>query len=98
MNIDQIIKNGTNTLIVVAPLDLKEAFLQWEKERKNEPISQNPILTLPENYITAEKAAKKLGVTKTTLWRWAKTGYLKKNKIGNKILYKESDVLKLMEG
>ena len=98
MNIDQIIKNGTNTLIVVAPLDLKEAFLQWEKERKNEPISQNPITTLPENYITAEKAAKKLGVTKTTLWRWAKTGYLKKNKVGNKILYKESDVLKLMEG
>lgn len=98
MNIDQIIKNGTNTLIVVAPLDLKEAFLQWEKERKNEPISQNPIPTLPENYITAEKAAKKLGVTKTTLWRWAKTGYLKKNKVGNKILYKESDVLKLMEG
>lgn len=98
MNIDQIIKNGTNTLIVVAPLDLKEAFLQWEKERKNELISQNPIPTLPENYLTAEEAAEKLGVTKTTLWRWAKTGYLKKNKVGNKILYKESDVLKLMEG
>lgn len=98
MNIDQIIKNGTNTLIVVAPLDLKEAFLQWEKERKNEPISQNPIPTFPENYLTAEEAAEKLGVTKTTLWRWAKTGYLKKNKVGNKILYKESDVLKLMEG
>ena len=67
MNIDQIIKNGTNTLIVVAPLDLKEAFLQWEKERKNEPVSQNPIPTLPENYLTAEEAAEKLGVTKTTL-------------------------------
>lgn len=98
MNINQIIKNGTNTLIVVDPLDLKEAFLQWEKERKNEPISPNPIPTLPENYLTAKDAAEKLGVTKTTLWRWAKTGYLKKNKVGNKILYKESDVLKLMEG
>lgn len=98
MNIDQIIKNGTNTLIVVAPLDLKEAFLQWEKERKNELVSPNSIPVPPEKYFTAEEAAEKLGVTKTTLWRWAKTGYLKKNKVGNKILYKESDVLKLMEG
>ena len=77
--------------LVINALDLKEAFLQWSEEtRKEEPQE--------ENYLTAKETAEKLGVDVSTLWRWDKSGYLKKIKLGNAIRYRESDVTKLMEG
>lgn len=47
---------------------------------------------------TPEQAAAKVQVTKVTLWRWAKQGYLSPVHIGGKVFYKESDIKKLMEG
>lgn len=79
--------------LVINALDLKEAFLQWNGEMKqSEPIRQE------ETYLTAKETADKLGVDLSTLWRWDKSGYLKKIKIGNAIRYRQSDVLNLMEG
>ena len=91
MSINDILQSGTNVQLVVNALDLKEAFLQWSEEaRKEEPRE--------ENYLTAKETAEKLGVDVSTLWRWDKSGYLKKIKVGNAIRYRESDVTKLMEG
>ncbi|RHL78277.1 DNA-binding protein [Parabacteroides distasonis] len=49
-------------------------------------------------YLTAKETSDKLGVDVSTLWRWDKSGYLKKIKVGNAIRYRLSDVNKLMEG
>lgn len=79
--------------LVISALDLREAFLQW-----NEEMRQPDQEIKPEKYLTAQETADKLGVDVSTLWRWDKSGYLKKIKVGNKARYRESDVLKLMEG
>ena len=79
--------------LVINALELKEAFLQWDEE-KRQPDQE----IKPEKYLTAQETADKLGVDVSTLWRWDKSGYLKKIKVGNKNRYRESDVLKLMEG
>lgn len=93
MNIIELLNNGANVQLVINALDLKEAFLKW-----NEEMRQPNTETKEESYLTAKETADKLGVDVSTLWRWDKTGYLKKIKVGSKIRYRESDVLKLMEG
>ena len=91
MDIDKILSEGGKVQLVINALDLKEAFLQWSKETKKEESRE-------ESYLTAKEAAAKLGVDVSTLWRWDRSGYLKKVKWGNAIRYRESDVTKLMEG
>ena len=91
MSILELLKTGANVQLVINALDLKEAFQQWSEETKKEEPQE-------ENYLTAKEVAAKLGVDASTLWRWGKSGYLKKVKWGNAIRYRESDVTKLMEG
>ena len=93
MSIEEIITSGASVQLVIDAIDLKEAFLQW-----NEEMRQPNTETKAESYLSAQETADKLGVDVSTLWRWDKSGYLKKIKVGNKIRYRESDVLKLMEG
>ena len=80
--------------LVINALDLREAFLQWNEEFKQ----AKPAETKEESYLSAQETADKLGVDVSTLWRWDKSGYQKKIKVGNKTRYRESDIIKLMEG
>ena len=41
MNINEILRSGANVQLVINALDLKEAFLQWNAEQKEESF---PIL------------------------------------------------------
>lgn len=92
MNIQEIVNSGTAVQIVVNVLDLKEAFIAWNTELNNQKQQQ------PEDkLVPLEDVIKLLRVDKTTLWRWHKTGYLVKSKVGRKVYYKVSDVEKLME-
>lgn len=92
MLINEILRIGANVQLVINALDLKEAFLQWNEEMKqSEPVQKE------EGYLTAKETADKLGVDLSTLWRWDRSGYLKKIKVGNKVRYRESDIRKLME-
>ncbi len=93
MSINEILKTWTNVQLVINALDLKEAFLQWSEEMRI-PDTE----TREESYLTAKETAEKLGVDISTLWRWDRSGYLKKVRVGRKIRYHESDVIKLMEG
>ena len=93
MNIIELLNNGANVQLVINALDLKEAFLQWNEETR-QPDAERKA----ESYLSAQETADKLGVDVSTLWRWDKSGYLKKIKVGNKIRYRESDVHKVMEG
>lgn len=92
MNIDSLIKSGANVSVTVSLFDLRE----WAQELicNQPPVTPEP----PERHLTPLQAAKKLGVNVSTLWRWDKSGYLKKIKVGNSVRYRESDVNKIMEG
>ena len=94
MNITNLIKEGANVQLVINALDLREAFLEWNEELKQ----SKPAEAKEESYLSARETADKLGVDISTLWRWDRSGYLKKIKVGNKTRYRESDIIKLMEG
>ena len=51
-----------------------------------------------EIFLTVDEAASRLGVSRSTLWRWDKEGYLKKIKRGKKITYRFSDVERIING
>lgn len=47
--------------------------------------------------LTPDSAASTLTVSLTTLWRWAKSGYLTPIYIGGKKRYRRSDVMAILE-
>ena len=51
-----------------------------------------------ETYPSAKKVAEMLDVDKSTLWRWAKVGYLVPINVGGKRRYRMSDVKRILEG
>jgi hypothetical protein len=51
-----------------------------------------------ETYPSTEHVAKMLDVDKSTLWRWAKAGYLNPVEIGGKRRYRMSDIKKILNG
>ena len=91
MNLASVMEGG-NTLLVVDRAILRETFLsfvdEWESKKKAEAKE--------EKLLTREEVCDQLAVTKPTLWRWAKRGYLVPVKVGNRPLYRQSDILKLM--
>lgn len=93
MSINELLKTGANIQLVINAIDLKEAFMQWSND-----MEQKPERPKEENLLSVKETAEKLGVEPGTLWRWDRQGYLKKVKIGRVVRYKESDVLKLLEG
>ena len=91
--INEILKTGASVQLVVNALDLRELFLEWQAEAQADAQQQ-----AEETYLTAKECAERLSVDLSTLWRWDKTGYLPKVKMGKKIFYRLSDIQKLMEG
>ncbi len=57
---------------------------------------QNLLLTTSDQLLSIDEAAKLLSVSKMTLYRWDKNGYLKKMEIGGKRRYRLSDIEKLV--
>lgn len=66
-------------------LDLLNEFSSKNENGKNELITANEVCDM-------------LHITRPTLWKWSKTGYLKNIHIGKKVMYKLSDVLKIKNG
>jgi len=85
-----MMQSGANVQIVVSLTDLKELFSEWQNERDAmKPAEKDKLLT-------ADEAANLLNITSVTLWRWAKSGYLKSVKAGRKRHYWQSDIEKLL--
>ena len=55
------------------------------------------MLAIKENYLTADTVKDVLQISETTLWRWAKAGYLLPVMIGGQKRYKQSDIEKMVE-
>lgn len=73
---DQNSNQKQATMVIMNIDDLREAFKAWNQEQIEANAPQEEI------YITAKEAAKMLGVTLSTLWRWDNDKYLEKIKIG----------------
>lgn len=89
---DQNSNQKQTTMVIMNIDDLREAFKAWNQEQIEANSPQEEI------YITAKEAAKMLGVTLSTLWRWDNDKYLEKTKIGNKVRYRLSDIERMIKG
>lgn len=49
-----------------------------------------------EMLLTTEQAADTLQISKVTLWRWEKQGYLVPISVGGKKRYKQSDIMRII--
>jgi excisionase family DNA binding protein len=94
MSIYEISSMNPNTLLVISAADLKEFALELMDECANSSKSRKKS----DKYLTIAETAKKYGVSESTLYRWTRIGYLPKVKLGGKSFYRESDIIKLMEG
>lgn len=87
MNIKDLLSEGANVAIIVTPTDLKEFALLLIEETLS--YRKDPE---PDTYLTPDEVASELGVSKNTLWRWDKIGYLSPVRVGRKPLYRRSDI------
>ena len=76
--VNDILKSGGTTLMVIKAEDLKKAICETVSETRRQM----------EN----EVAMSKSDVSRTTLWNWRKEGYLVPIEIGGKYRYKLSDI------
>lgn len=91
MNIQDLLDAGINVNITVTPADLEEFAISIINKMKEEKPHH-------EKYLHPDEVARICDVTKNTLWRWDKTGYLKAERVGRRLFYKKSDVDKLLNG
>lgn len=92
MNIAELLKEG-KVILAVSAADLKEFGLELiaMARESNEKEEDNELLTIKE-------CCEILNVTKGTLWRWNKSGYLQSVKIGRSPYYRKSDIETLKKG
>ena len=65
--------------------ELLDHIVQTHAEPPAPPTEEDKLLTKDET-------CKKLGVSVTTLWRWAQDGYLTPLKVGVQVRYRLSDI------
>ena len=96
MSIKEILESGASVTLAVTANDLQEFALTLlsEAEAKAATLREQQ----PEQYLTTGETAKLFGVSTNTLWRWAKSGYLKPIKTGRTPHYRLSDVENLLNG
>ena len=93
MNIRDLLTSEAHVSIMVTPADLREFAISLINETLAAKTEEKPS----EEYLSTDEAATMLGVSKNTLWRWAKNGYLSPVKIGRKSAYKLSQINKIRE-
>jgi len=87
---NKLAESGSVVLQVTAD-DLREVVKTMYAEER-ERVEKGIKARKEKPTLSRNEVAKMLGVTYTTLWSWAKSGYLVPVKIGTKVMYKASDV------
>lgn len=93
---NRIAAGQPGVMLVISAADLKnvvDGMCEANRRRTAEAVAahrERPTMT-------RDDAAKALNVTYSTLWRWAKSGYLTPVKIGEKVLYRATDIDAILE-
>ena len=96
-NLVQIAKECPDLVVSIKLGDLMEANTLLIAETKRELEQLIPDQNR-EPYRSRKKVMEMLDVSEATLWRWAKSGYLKPINAGGKRRYRMSDVKRILEG
>ena len=95
MSIIEILKTSpelaANINVTTKASELFELYKMWEAEKKEKPEPKDP-----EEYLTPAEYAEVLKISLVTLWSWDKKGITIPLRIGNKKLYRRSDLEKIL--
>lgn len=90
MNIRDMLESGMQVSVTVSAVDLKEFALSLIAEARRMEAERE---VTEDKSLTLEEAASVLGVSKNTLWRWEKVGYLvPKSRVGHRKMYLQSQI------
>lgn len=93
--LNTITSGAPGVMLVVSAADLKNVVSELWREQ-DQRIATELAAQRERPTLTRFEAAKALNVTLSTLWRWAKMGYLTPVKIGTKVLYKATDIDRML--
>jgi len=81
-------------------MSISDLFEFGDELVRNTQKSLEQIITdaNTETYPSVDQVSKMLDVDKSSLWRWAKRGYLVPIEVGGKRRYKMSDVKRILNG
>jgi excisionase family DNA binding protein len=96
-NLLSIIESGVNVSITFNSSDLV-AFGNYIIQKTKNEMEEAVILDKSETYPTPKWVSEYLNVNESTLWRWAKRGYLVPVEVGGKRRYKMSEVKAVLTG
>lgn len=82
MNIKNLLEEGSATMLVVSPMELREFAISVVEEMSR---------AQEEPKFTAAEFARRHNVDKSTIYRWCKAGILRPLVIGAKKYYRDSD-------
>ncbi|MDR1054874.1 MAG: helix-turn-helix domain-containing protein [Prevotellaceae bacterium] len=92
----ELLNESPNIKIEISLANLIEAIDYSVKSTRDELEAQIRD-SHQEQYLSPDRAAELLDVTKPTLWRWDKNDYLKPVSIGGKRRYRYSDLKRILE-
>lgn len=93
----KLAKEAPGTIIAIPVGDLVEANTRMiDQVRAN--LEREVARKQSVVYLTREQVLDKLNIVPSTLWRWAKRGYLVPVKVGGENRYKSTDIDRILEG
>lgn len=93
----KLAKEAPGTIIAVPVGDLVEANNRLV-ERTIADLERSIAERRETVYLTRDQVLDKLNVDPSTLWRWAKRGYLVPVKVGGENRYKSTDIDRILGG
>lgn len=93
---EKIFFQHVDSIVDINFLEFKETIKALLKEAILE-IQQTTAEQNKERFLTAEEVRQMLGISKASLWRRKVDGTLLPIKIGSRVMYKQSDIDKLVE-
>ena len=96
VSIQNLLLSSENMVLQLKKEDLKEFANQILLGAKSIAMLEAEAAATSDHLLSIDEAAKLLSVSKMTLYRWDKNGYLKKMEIGGKRRYRLSDIEKLV--
>lgn len=87
---------NANQIFMITKEDLQSVFSSMMAEFMEQLKANESKEATKENLLSTEEVRAIFHVQKSSLWVWAKRGYLKPIKLGNKNYYKQSDINALL--
>ena len=92
MSIQEIMSLGGSKISANVNFEDLKAFADYLIQKTKEEVEESILAKKKETFVKPKDACKQLQVDRSTLWRWAKTGYLIPAEVGGKRLYKQSEI------